>query len=79
MKKIEKLKLVKGIILGMMIAIGIGAYCSACIMILAGFRLFLIPELRAQLLGVGLIALSAAMVYYLVKFGRWTFFLAKRW
>jgi hypothetical protein len=79
MKKIEKLRLVKGIILGMMIVIGVGAYCAACIMILAGFRLFLIPELRAQLLGVGLIALSAAMVYYLVKFGRWTYFLAKRW
>jgi hypothetical protein len=78
-KNVKRLKLVKGIVLGIMIVISVGACYAAFLMLLAGIQLLIIPEQRAQLLGAGLIAITSAMVYYLVKFARWTYFLAKRW
>ena len=70
---------VKSVVIGIVAIVSVGTLYAAFIMTLSSLQLLLIPELAAQLLGAGLFIMVAVTVYYLAKFWRWTYLLAKRW
>jgi len=75
----DSMKWFKATVIGIVAIVSVGTLYALLLMVVSGLQLLFIPELRAKLLGTGLFIMVAVTVYYLTKFWRWTYLLAKRW